>query len=172
MINLYHEAKKISEELENVVFIGALAVISHTKSGRTTRDLDLVMAAEISDDELESKNYKIMSENGREVKYSPRGFKVDIYNKRDVNGISIETILDKSITFEKGKKYHIKVASLEVMIVSKYRANRSQDREDLNDLIRYNLTKIKWSVVQELTTSVEFERIKKLEKLISEELKL
>ena len=48
-MNLLSEALKISEELDGVVFVGAIAVLAHTGRGRQTHDIDLALASPISE---------------------------------------------------------------------------------------------------------------------------
>ena len=145
------------------MFIGAFAVMFHTKSGRRTRDLDLVMATELSNDDLLNKKYKIFNENGKEVIYSPREIKVDINNKRAINKIPIKEIINSSKKIEIGKKNdYIKIANLEIMIVAKLRAGRVQDREDFQELIRYNSKKINWSLMDKLAEPIEIGQIKNM----------
>ncbi|HKW04665.1 MAG TPA: hypothetical protein VJN71_05140, partial [Nitrososphaerales archaeon] len=64
-MNLLKEAQKISEELDDVVFIGAIAVQAHTGRGRQTHDIDLALASPMSDEELETRGYFAHVENGK-----------------------------------------------------------------------------------------------------------
>jgi len=69
---LIQEAIDITNDLGDVTFIGAVAVLLHTKQGRESRDLDFVIGAPISKEELEQKRYFTRIENGKEVTRSPR----------------------------------------------------------------------------------------------------
>jgi len=44
-MNFLTEALKISEELDDVVFVGAIAVTVHTGRGRQTHDIDIALAS-------------------------------------------------------------------------------------------------------------------------------
>jgi len=88
---LVREALQITRELDNVVFVGAVAVYLYTKRNRTTRDLDFAVASKITKDELTRKGYHIFQEKGKDIRRSPRGYKVDIFY-RDVSEIPVETI--------------------------------------------------------------------------------
>ena len=72
-MNLLKEAQKISEELDGVVFIGAIAVQAHTGRGRQTHDIDFALASPMSDEELENRGYVAYDESGKKVRRSPRG---------------------------------------------------------------------------------------------------
>ena len=142
----------------HVVFVGAVAVYLHTNMGRESRDLDFVVASNITDEELDKKKYYIFSENGKDRRYSPRNYKVDIFTN-DVNDIPVNTIFETAVD-----KKGIKVASLEVLIVCKHRASkpsRPQDTDDLRDIAatRYNM--IDWEKLRTLTSDThEFDMIK------------
>ncbi len=90
---LQREAIAITKELGNVVFVGAVAVLSYLGwRHRATRDLDFAMAAKLSKEELDQRGYRTFIEGRKEVTYSPRGFKVDIYTN-DINEIPIHTVV-------------------------------------------------------------------------------
>jgi len=99
---LVREAILITSELGNVVFVGAVAVYLYTRTNRPSRDLDFAVASKITNEELRMKGYEIFEENGKEVKRSPRRYKVDIFDK-DVSGIPVEKIIEtaKEIKVEK-----------------------------------------------------------------------
>ena len=132
MHQLIREALNITKELGSVTFVGAVAVFLNTKSSRESLDLDFAIANPITDEELIDKGYKILEENRKIKKYTPRGYKVDIYDSRDLNEIPINTIIENSTEFTVNKKGDIvKAMNLETLIVSKFRANRDQDNYDL-----------------------------------------
>jgi hypothetical protein len=155
---LIREAIKITNDLVHVVFIGAVAVYLHTNAGRESRDLDFVVASNITDEELDNKEYYIFSENGKDRRYSPRQYKVDIF-RYDVNDIPIKTIIQTAVD-----KKGVKVVSLEVLIVSKHRASkpsRPQDRDDLRDIAVTKYNVIDWEKLRTLVNdNHEFDMIK------------
>lgn len=159
------EAIQITNELGNIAFIGAIAVYFHTKGNRSreTHDIDFAMTSNMSNDYLREKGYTIFKEHGKEVTRTPRHFKIDIY-RDDVGDIPVQDIIStaKSVSVGKGKSKNIvKVANLEVLIVTKYRANRPQDGADLYDIAKTKYLEIDWPSVQSLKESEhEFQEIK------------
>ena len=136
---LVREAIQISKELTGAVFVGAIAVYLHINTGRESRDLDSALASKITDEELQNKGYQIFSENGKDVRRSPRNYKVDIF-VHDVSGIPIKTIIRRAVD-----KKGIKVASLEALVVAKHRSDRlsrPQDHQDLRDIAATKYTVI------------------------------
>lgn len=134
---IIREAIEITNDLGKVTFVGAVAVILQTNEFRQSQDIDFVMADEISNEELLDKKYKIVHENGKEKKYTPRGYKIDIYSSRDLNDIPLQTIMNKAQEIKVDKKGNkVNAMSLETLIVSKFRANREQDNEDLNRIAK------------------------------------
>ncbi|MDE1878165.1 MAG: hypothetical protein KGI07_06495 [Thaumarchaeota archaeon] len=107
MNKLLNEALKITQELGDVIFIGALATYLHTKKQRDSQDLDFVVQSPISDEELLDKKYQ-KSLTGKQSWFTPRGIKIDIFT-RDISGVSLEAIVKYSKEFPVGKKGSIKV---------------------------------------------------------------
>jgi hypothetical protein len=71
-------------------------------------------------------------------------------------------MIDTAKSIPRGKKGEtVKVANIEVLIVTKYRANRPQDLADLYAIAKTRFSKIDWSSLQLLTESdIEFQTIK------------
>ena len=157
-MNPIEEAEKITEELGDVVFVGAVAVMVQlgTKH-RRTRDIDLAMLAKLSKEELEAKGYRKYHEKGKDVTYTPRGVKVDMYTE-DVSGIPIETVYHSSVSFG-GKNRIINVACVEVLLVAKHRAARPQDVEDLQNLCKNKGKSINWTLLEKIAESTEISEI-------------
>jgi hypothetical protein len=125
---LLNEAIEITNDLGDVTFIGAVAVFMHTNEGRESRDLDFIIAYEITDEKLLKKGY-IKYDNNKNGYPTPRGiFIVDIYRNDAINEIPIETITRTAEKFEipskRGRTKAVRVVKLEVLITMKYRANR------------------------------------------------
>lgn len=151
---IIREALNITNDLGPVTFVGAVAVILQTKELRQSQDIDFVIADEISNEELLNKQYKIVQENGKEKKYTPRGYKIDMYSSRDLNDIPLQTIIDNAQAISIDKKGStVSAMSLETLIVSKFRANREQDNEDLNRIAKTRYKDIQKDKLKELTKS-------------------
>ncbi|HZW56265.1 MAG TPA: nucleotidyltransferase [Nitrososphaerales archaeon] len=164
-MNLLKEAQKISEDLDDVVFIGAIAVQAHTGRGRQTHDIDLALSTPMSDEELENRGYYARVENGKKVRRSPRGVRVDIYTE-DVSGIEVSLISKTAETKSLGKGETIRIMCLEALLLAKLRASRPsrpQDAQDIQELISYRKLHIDWTVFEELgANEIEFANLKKL----------
>jgi hypothetical protein len=164
-LNLLREAQKISEELDNVVFIGAIAVQAHTGRGRQTHDIDLALASPMSDKELENRGYLAHLENGKEVRRSPRGVRVDIYSE-DVSGIAVSIIAKTAQTKTFKGDRSIRIICLEALLLAKLRASRPsrpQDVYDIQELISYKRKEIDWKVFKELGASeTEIARLRQI----------
>jgi hypothetical protein len=157
---LIPEAIEISKELKCVVFVGAVGVYLHTRTTRESRDIDFAIATNISDEELREKGYKINLERHKARIYSPRDVKVDIY-RNDVNNIPVTKIFQTSKDIQAARNKIIKAASLEVLIVTKYRTSRPQDMEDLSDIVLNKYSVIDWEALRTFTYDEhEFEMIK------------
>jgi len=76
----------ISNELSVMVFVGALAVNHYNY--RTTKDIDLAIAAPLDEQKLVRLGYTRWSESKGGSWLSPRGIKVDFYTK-DVGRIPV-----------------------------------------------------------------------------------
>lgn len=149
---LIREALKITEELGPGTFVGAVAVLLHTKNTRESRDLDFAVAKRITREELLDKKYTIVREGGKEKTYTPRGFKIDIYADRPLNKIPIQTIIETSHNFTVAKGKTISVMGLEALILAKFRANRpEQDHPDLRTLAIEKKADINWGLLKSLS---------------------
>jgi len=151
---IIREAFNITNDLGSVTFVGAVAVILQTNEFRQSQDIDFVIADEVSNEELLDKQYKIVQENGKEKKYTPRGYKIDMYSSRELNDIPLQTIINNAQAIPIDKKENtVNVMSLETLIVSKFRANREQDNEDLNRIAKTRYKDIRADKLKELTKS-------------------
>lgn len=161
MNQLQREAIAITKELGEVVFVGAVAVLSYLGwKHRTTRDLDIAMAR-LTKGQLEQLGYRTFQEAGKDVVRSPRGFKVDIYTN-DVSKIPIDTIYITAKEVPLGND-KIKVASLEVLLVAKLRAmrpSRPQDRDDFNKLCESNGKLVDWKALDDIAAEIELSTIR------------
>jgi len=162
MNQLQHEAIAITKELRDVVFVGAVAVLSYLGwRYRTTRDFDIAMVTKLTKAQLERLGYRTFQEGGKDVVRSPRGYKVDIYTN-DVSNISIKTVYSTAREVAL-TDYTIKVASLQVLLLAKLRAmrpSRPQDREDFNKMCEKNGKSIDWKVLIDMATEIEILRIR------------
>jgi hypothetical protein len=134
----------------------------HTKKGRESRDLDFAVAIPLSNQFLEDRGYFVHKEKGKDVRRTPRGFKIDIYS-RDLNGIPVEIIAKTAIDIlvNRKKNWTVKASSLEVLLISKHRAGRNQDTYDLKLLAQERFNDINWKTLKGLTRDeTEFQAIK------------
>jgi hypothetical protein len=134
----------------------------HTKKGRESRDLDFAVAIPLSNQFLEDRGYFVYKEKGKDVRRTPRGFKIDIYS-RDLNGIPVETIAKTAVEIlvNRKKNWTVKASSLEVLLISKHRAGRNQDTYDLKLLAQELFHDINWKTLKSLTRDeTEFQAIK------------
>jgi hypothetical protein len=158
---LIQEAISITNDLGDVTFLGAVAVLLHTRSGRQSQDLDFAVATVISDEILEEKRYFKHLENGKEIRRTPNGYKIDIYHDRPVNEIPIQTILQNAVYLPTNKRIKVKVVSLEILILMKSRTRRDQDIEDLIYISKQKSNSINWEELKVLTkTQIEYNDIK------------
>lgn len=157
-MSLDKEAVRITGELGKVVFVGALAV-NHYTEFRATRDIDLAMAGPLDEKKLIGLGY-MKKEGSASSWYSPRGVQVDIYT-RDVGRVPVDWILKASVVVKVGRK-HIEVISLEGLIIAKHRAGRSQDVDDLRQLMASRSKDIRWEVMGELGTSIEVAELREV----------
>ncbi|MCH7969177.1 MAG: hypothetical protein IH841_08045 [Thaumarchaeota archaeon] len=167
---LIREAFNITKELGPVTFVGAVAVFLHTKNTRESRDLDFVIAKQITREELLNKDYKFITENGKEKTYTPRNYKIDIYVDRPLNRIPIETIIKTSQDFPIDKKGNtVNAMGLEALILAKFRANRQeQDYPDLRGLAIQRFSDINWKEMEKLVDdATEVEDIRSTLKYIA-----
>jgi predicted nucleotidyltransferase len=156
------EAAQITSELGDIVFIGAVAVLLHTKGDRESRDLDFAVAVNLPDDFLKGKGYSKHEENRKLVWYTPRRFKIDIYTG-SIKDVTIETMMStaKTIVVNQKRNWTVKVVSLEVLIVLKHRAGRNQDIGDIKTIAERRFNDIDWNYLESLTyDKTEFLNIK------------
>jgi len=163
--NIISEAYAISKDLKDVVMVGAVAVMLQTKRSRTSYDIDVALATDISHDTLIGLGY-IPVKGKRDSWDSPRGVKVDIY-RNDVSGIPVSEILETCTVLNEKTSKEVKVACLEVLIIAKYRAfnssDRPNDREDLKTIVKKCLNKIDWNRLERLcSTQLEYNEITKM----------
>ncbi|MCY4491862.1 MAG: nucleotidyltransferase [Thaumarchaeota archaeon] len=148
---LIKEAVCISQDLGDVTFVGAVAVMLHTGEQRQSQDLDFVVAKQITVDEFLDKGYKIDLQG---KKFTPRNYKVDVYHERNLNGIPLDYIIRTATAIPVDKKgTTVNTISLEGLIIAKYRAGRDQDIEDLQRLAVCCSHKINWDEVKCLAKS-------------------
>lgn len=156
---LIREAVYISQDFGTATFVGAIAVMLHTSEQRQSQDLDFVVAEQITIDEFLDKGYKI--DQQKDKKFTPRGYKIDVFHERDLNDISLEYIIKTASTIVVDKKETtVNAISLEGLIVAKFRAGRDQDIEDLQRLAIRCGSRINWSEIKNLAKSdVEYSSI-------------
>lgn len=160
MTPFIREAVCISQDFENVTFVGAIAVMLHAGEPRQSQDLDFVVAEQITIDEFLDKGYKI---NQQQDKIStPRDYKIDVYHERNLNGIPLDYIIRTATAIPVDRKgTTVNTISLEGLIVTKFRAGRDQDIEDLQRLAVRCSSKINWDEVKHLAKSdTEYSLIK------------
>jgi predicted nucleotidyltransferase len=157
---LLREAITITKDLGNVIFIGAVAILSYTKFSRESQDIDFIITYPISDEELFEKGYRKFWRSGKEEMLTPNQMKIDIYYNRDINNIPIQTLIDTARNVQLDKNNTIKAASLESLIVMKYRARRGQDKDDLGTIAQRKFNVIDWKALRLIApTEVEFSEI-------------
>lgn len=98
------EAVLITKDLGDVTFVGAVAVFLHTKKSRESKDLDFVVADQITREQFLHLKYKFINENGKERIYTPRNYKIDVYHSRDLNNISLDKIIETRAIIPVDKK--------------------------------------------------------------------
>ena len=160
---LIQEAIRITQDLGGVVFIGAVGILLQTKVTRESQDLDFAVAKELPAELLDEKQYFTRKIKGKEVWYTPRGYKIDIYTK-DVSGIPIDKVIATAKDIEVKREVTVKAASVEVLVVSKFRAaakRKGADDTDIRTLAQRKYKGIDWDLLKTLTMSeIEFLRIR------------
>jgi hypothetical protein len=160
---LIQEAIRITEDLGEVIFVGAVGILLQTKATRESQDLDFAVAKELPAEMLDEKRYFVRKVKGKEARYTPRGYKIDIYT-RDVSGIPIDRVVTTAKNIEVRKGVTVKAASVEVLVVSKFRAaakRKGTDDVDIRTLAQRKYKEIDWDALRSLTESeMEFRRIK------------
>lgn len=134
-----------------------------TKATRESQDLDFAVAKELPAEMLDEKRYFVRKVKGKEASYTPRGYKIDIYT-RDVSGIPTDKVIATAKDIEVRKGMTVKAASIEVLVVSKFRAaakRKGTDDVDIRTLAQRKYKEIDWDALKALTESeIEFQRIK------------
>jgi len=155
------EAVLITQDFGDATFVGAVAVFLHTKKSRESQDLDFVVAEQITREEFLNLEYRFVVENGKEKTYTPRNYKIDVYDSRELNEIPLQRIIDTRATITVDKKgTTVNVICLEGLIVTKHRANRDQDHEDLSLIAMYCYRNIDWKILRTFTKNdLEFRQI-------------
>jgi len=160
---LIQEAIRITEDLGDVVFVGAVGIFLQTKATRESQDLDFAVARELPVELLDEKRYFVREVRGKEARYTPRGYKIDIYT-RDLSGIPIDRVVASAKDIEVRKGMTVKAASVEVLVVSKFRAaakRKGTDDVDIRTLVQRKYKEIDWDVLKSLTDSeIEYQRIR------------
>lgn len=163
------EAVLITRDLGDATFVGAVAVFLHTGKSRESKDLDLVVAEQIARERFLDLNYRFINENGKERIYTPRNYKIDVYDSRDLNEIPLNRIIETRATIPIGKSKTVNAICLEGLIVVKYRAKRDQDLADLSLIAMYCFKKIDWTLLRTFTKDdVEFRQIAETMKFYKE----
>jgi len=165
LLDIIGESYAITKDLKDVVMVGAVAVMLQTKRARTSFDIDVALATDITHDDLIELGY-ISIEGKRDSWYSPRNIKVDIYRK-DVSDIPVSTIVKTATLLNENTKKEVKVACLEVMIIAKYRSfnssDRPNDRADLKTIVEKCLKKIDWNRLEKICKNqLEYDEIVKM----------
>ncbi len=163
-LNLKQEAVEISDELGRVAFVGALAV-NHYSGYRTTRDIDVAIAAPLNEQKLVKLGYTKWEQSRGASWLTPRGIKVDFYT-RDLGRIPVSWILDKAVVVQVGKKT-IRVICLEGLILAKHRAGRTSDIADLRQLLMHRGGMIRWDVMAEIAKDNEVTELRQLSRALA-----
>jgi hypothetical protein len=98
------EAVLITKDLGDATFVGAVAVFLHTEKSRESKDLDLVVTEQITREQFLNLDYRFINENGKERLYTPRNYKIDVYDSRDLNGVPLNRIVETRATIIVDKK--------------------------------------------------------------------
>lgn len=90
------------------------------------------------------------STHGKQPRFTPRGFKIDVYTD-GLPGVSHPDRIRNARIIPVGKKGGIRVASLEALIASKFRAGREQDVEDLMSIAQHSIRDADWDGIKKIT---------------------
>lgn len=102
-------------------------MILHAEDKRQTADLDFAVGEEITDGEYADLGY-VVDIHTRKT-HSPLGYKIDICDRRGINEMPHDYILDRAETFcVRGGK--LRAISLEGLIVSKFRPWRPKGMKE------------------------------------------
>ena len=132
-----------------------------TPASKGNADLDFVVAGRITDGGFLDKKYRIDPPTGK--RFTSRGYRIDVYWDRELNGISLDhirkTVAD--VVVDKRRGVTVRAISLEGLIVSKFRAGRDSDIEDLWRLAARCGPRIVWDRIRGLSSDgVEHARIR------------
>ena len=157
------EAIKITEELGSVTFIGAVAVILQKGRQRASEDLDFVVVEQISDETFLNLNYKPY----KKTWVTSRNYKIDVYHSHDLKGIPLQQIIDTADEIEVKKGTTVRAICLEGLMVSKLRAGRPQDIEDLKFLASNCHRRVNYASLEDFSKPEEFIELKNVIKFHS-----
>ncbi len=151
-MNLDRAAVHIAKDLKQVVFVGAYAAIAYGVS-RSTRDIDIALAAPKSDEEFEKLGYPVYHEGGKKVIRTRNGIKIDVYAK-DVSGIPVPDIFANAVTVRRAG-FPVRIMCLEALLLAKMRAGRPQDNDDIRQLCKLRGKTIRWDLVESMARGLE-----------------
>jgi len=155
---------EISSEIPSVVFVGAAATLAHL-GWRARRTLDLDIVVEVAGDVEEGRLLDLGYLNLNDEWYTPRRWKIDIY-RRDVSGFSVAKVVSDSVKV-RVRKSTIRVAKLEMLILMKHRAGRT---DDVRGLIGSRFSSIDWNYMRSIARNdeelVEMENVARSMKLM------
>ncbi len=157
-MNLDRPAVLIAKDLKQVVFIGAYAAIQYGAT-RSTRDIDIALATPKTDEELGEIGYHVYQERGKRIVRTPDGIKIDIYTE-DVSGIPIPKIFATAQNVQKAGAT-IRIMCLEALLLTKMRAGRPQDNDDLRRLCKLRGKDIRWDLVESMAQGLELVLLRK-----------
>jgi len=63
----------------------------------------------------------------------------------------MKNIIKNAVTFPVGNRGSIKVMGLECLVITKHKAGREQDSEDLQNIAMRKFNQIDWNIVQSVT---------------------
>ena len=120
----------------------------HSEEKRRTTDLDFAVRGQIEDDDYADLGHVVDIHTRK--KMSPRGYGIDVHDRRVIGGISLDYILDKAKTFSIGGGT-LRAISLEGLPVLKHRAGRGKDTMDMRLLARTRGRDIDWDEIARLS---------------------
>lgn len=151
-LELDRVAAQITKDLGDVAFVGAYASIKYGVE-RSTHDIDLALATPVKDADFERLGYGIYAEGGKKVIRTPQGVKMDVYT-RDVGGIPVSRLFATAVTVQAAGS-PVKIICLEALLLTKMRAGRPQDDDDIRQLCRLRGRSIRWEVVDSMAKNLE-----------------
>lgn len=163
-MDLDRVAADITKDLKEVVFVGAYASIKYGVT-RRTHDIDLALASPVNDEDLGKLGYGVFKEGGKRVIRTRHGTKMDVYTK-DVSGIPVPQLFATAVTVRAAGKA-IKVICLEALLLTKMRAGRPQDNDDIRQLCTLRGKAIRWDVVDSMAKNLESTELRSYVKALS-----